>query len=224
MIPKIIHYCWFGSGPKSELIEKCISSWNKYLPDYEIIEWNEDNFDISSNLYVKQAYEAKKWAFVSDYVRLFALYTCGGVYLDTDVEILKPFDSAFLQNRAFTGFEAKDSPVTAVLGAEKGNPIIDALLSYYLDHVFINADGSYNLKTNTNTISEFLIQNGILPNGKLQDVSGFRVYPQIYFVPIIYLVYGMFPQKRHTQFITLMKAGKTSGENQQTCRKSARDT
>ena len=96
MIPKVIHYCWFGGNPKPKLAEKCIKSWKKYCPDYEIIEWNEDNFDISAApLYVRQAYEAKKWAFVTDYVRLEVVYNHGGVYLDTDVELLKSLDSLF---------------------------------------------------------------------------------------------------------------------------------
>ena len=93
MIPKIIHYCWFGRNPKPKLALKCIKSWKKYCPDYEIIEWNEDSFDIeSAPLYVRQAYEAKKWAFVTDYVRLYAMTKFGGIYMDTDVEVIKPLD------------------------------------------------------------------------------------------------------------------------------------
>ena len=106
MIPKIIHYCWFGGKPKPELAEKCIESWKKFCPDYEIVEWNEGNFNINSNLYVKQAYEAKKYAFVTDYVRLYALYTQGGIYMDTDVMVLKPLDE-YLNHEAFSGFESK---------------------------------------------------------------------------------------------------------------------
>ncbi len=122
MIPKIIHYCWFGRGQKSEKIKACIASWKKYLPDYEIVEWNEDNFDLSSNLYVKQAYDSKKWAFVSDYVRLYALYHFGGIYMDTDVEVLKSLDE-FLDAPSFTGFKTKDSPITAVLAQKKKIPL-----------------------------------------------------------------------------------------------------
>ena len=91
-IPKIIHYCWFGKGPKPELAIKCIESWKKYCPDYEIKEWNEDNFDLNYNAYVKEAYENKKWAFVTDVVRLYALVNYGGIYMDTDVEVIKPLD------------------------------------------------------------------------------------------------------------------------------------
>ena len=101
-IPKKIHYCWFGRGQMPELAIKCLASWKKNLPDYEVIEWNEDNFDINSNRYVKEAYESKKYAFVTDYVRLYVLYNHGGIYMDTDVEVLKPLD-VFLVNRAFTG-------------------------------------------------------------------------------------------------------------------------
>ena len=105
MIPKTIHYCWFGGNPLPPLAVKCIKSWKKYCPDYEIIEWSEKNFDVSSApLYVRQAYEAKKWAFVTDYVRLYAMTTCGGVYMDTDVELVKPIDT-YLSHEAFSGFE-----------------------------------------------------------------------------------------------------------------------
>ena len=97
MIPKKIHYCWFGRNPKPKLAQKCMQSWHKYCNDYEIVEWNEDSFDLeAAPLYVKQAYEAKKWAFVTDYVRLYALYYHGGIYMDTDVEVLKSFDPFLL--------------------------------------------------------------------------------------------------------------------------------
>ena len=182
MIPKIIHYCWFGGNKKSKLIEDCIFSWKKHLPDYRIVEWNETSFDLNSNSYVRQAYEAKKWAFVSDYVRLFALYHYGGIYLDTDVEVLKSLDE-FLMAPAFTGFESKDSPITAVLGAEKGNSIIEKLLEEYTNRQFILADGSYDLTTNTTVITRQLLGMGILPNGKTQKLENIYLYPQIYFCP-----------------------------------------
>ena len=104
MIPKIIHYCWFGGGDKPELAVKCIESWKKYLSDYEIKEWNEENFDITQNQYVREAYENRKFAFVTDYVRLYAIYTEGGVYMDTDVEVIGSYD-LFLHHHAFSGFE-----------------------------------------------------------------------------------------------------------------------
>ena len=129
MIPKIIHYCWFGRNPKPELAVKCIKSWKKRCPDYEIIEWNEDNFDISScPLYVRQAYEAKKWAFVSDYVRLKVVYDEGGVYLDTDVELKKGLD-ALLAYDAYFGFEDGTHVNTGLgFGAVKGAPILKEMM------------------------------------------------------------------------------------------------
>ena len=119
-IPKIIHYCWFGKNEKSDLAKKCIDSWKKKCPDYQIIEWNEENFDITTNEYVYEAYMNKKWAFVSDFVRIFALYNNGGIYLDTDVEILKNMDE-FLCNTTFFGFETIDKVSTGIIGAQKGN-------------------------------------------------------------------------------------------------------
>lgn len=182
MIPKVIHYCWFGFSEKSGLITDCINSWKKNLPDYEIVEWNETNFDINSNEYVRQAYAAKKWAFVSDYVRLYALYNYGGIYFDTDVEVLKNFD-VFLKNDAFNGFETNDSLVTAVMGSMKGHPIFKEFLSHYEELNFINGNGEMNLTTNTHTISDYLLANGIKTNGKEQQIKGFKVYPAIYFSP-----------------------------------------
>ncbi len=182
MIPKRIHYCWFGRNPKSGLILDCIASWEKYLPDYEVVEWNEDNFDVNVIKYTQQAYEAKKWAFVSDYVRLYALYTHGGVYFDTDVEVLKPLD-AFLDNEAFTGFESNDSPITAVIGAAPGNALIAQFLKYYEGRDFVKNDGSYDLTTNTSIITDILRNKGIQLNGKTQRIDSLTIYPQIYFCP-----------------------------------------
>lgn len=144
-IPKVIHYCWFGHGEMPRLAQKCIDSWKKKCPDYEIICWNEDNFDLTQNEYMRQAYEAKKWAFVSDYARLKILYDHGGIYLDTDVELLKPLD-ALLQNKGYMGFDEKGIVATGLgFGAEKGNPIIEAFLKDYDDISFVLPDGSFDL-------------------------------------------------------------------------------
>ena len=113
-IPKVIHYVWMGKGTKSEFMLRCIDSWKKYLPDYEIVEWNEERFDVRSNPYTEEAYNCKKWAFVSDYVRLYALYTEGGVYMDTDVEVIKPLDR-FLEHPAFSGFESRTDIPTGII-------------------------------------------------------------------------------------------------------------
>ena len=117
-IPKIIHYVWVGGKEKSELAKKCIESWRKYCPDYQIIEWNENNFDMNQNLYLKQAYQAKKFAFVSDYIRLKVLEKFGGIYLDTDIEIAKSLDE-FLSHKGVVGFENQVWIATAVIMAEK---------------------------------------------------------------------------------------------------------
>ncbi|QDQ01314.1 glycosyl transferase [Lysinibacillus fusiformis] len=150
MIPKKIHYCWFGGNPYPPLVEKCINSWKKNMPDYELVEWNESTFDIESNAFVKEAFEAKKYAFVSDYVRLFALYNLGGIYMDTDVEVIKPL-TPFLHLQAFTGREGGNTCVTGTMGSVKGHLWIKALLDYYNDRSFLSDDG---MNTNTKIITE----------------------------------------------------------------------
>ena len=182
MIPKIIHYCWFGRGTKNQKIQDYIAGWHKLMPEYQIIEWNEDNFDIHSTLWTEQAYEAKKWAFVSDYVRLYALYTCGGLYFDTDVEVLRQLDE-FLDNKVFTGFESKDSPITAVMGAESGNPIIGELLAFYRDRPFVKEAGGFETLPNTYIITDYFEKLGVIKNGKEQVCHGLHIYPQICFCP-----------------------------------------
>ena len=182
MIPKVIHYCWFGRGEKSKLIKKCMESWKKYCPDYEIVEWNEDNFDISSNIFVKQAYEAKKWAFVSDYVRLFVLYNYGGVYLDTDVEIVKPIDM-FLKHEAFSGFENPESVPTGIIASEKGQTIIKLWFDWYKNREFI-VNGKMLHEPNVKFMTETLLNKGLVLNNTYQEIEGFAMYPQTYFCPI----------------------------------------
>ena len=185
-ISKKIHYCWFGKNKKSKLIECCIDSWKKNLHDYEIVEWNEDNFNINCNRYVKEAYAAKKWAFVSDYVRLYALYTEGGVYLDTDVEVFKSFDR-FLTHGFFSGFEKYFdtlSPITAVMGTEKGSTLLQRLLNEYENISFINKDGTCNTKTNTKRLSEFFIfEYGIDAERDEYQIlrDNIHIYPSNYF-------------------------------------------
>lgn len=180
-IPKKIHYCWFGGAPFPELIEQCMESWQKYCPDYEIIRWDESSFDISAIPFVSEAYAAKKWAFVSDYVRLYALYHHGGIYLDTDVELYKPIDR-FLHEDAFTGFETNDSPVTAIMGCKQHHPLFGELLEYYDRHSFY-VDGKMDLTPNTAVISSILVSKGIRLNGRKQTVSGCTVYPSAVLCP-----------------------------------------
>ena len=130
-VPKIIHYCWFGGNPKPKLAEKCIKSWKKFCPDYKIIEWNEENFDVSAAPeYVRQAYGVKRWAFVTDYVRLKALTEMGGIYMDTDVELVKPL-TPFLAHDAFAGFESDASVQTGLLACCPGFPLFQEFLQHY---------------------------------------------------------------------------------------------
>jgi mannosyltransferase OCH1-like enzyme len=182
IIPKTIHYCWFGKGPKPELALKCIESWKVNCPDYQVIEWNEYNFDISSNMYVKQAYDVGKYAFVSDFVRLYIIYTHGGIYMDTDVAVLKSIDR-FLEHKAFIGFESHNKINTGIVGAEKHLPMIGELLFYYNDKTFLLKDGVYNITTNVEIISEMLSRRGLVLNGAFQELSDLTVYPQIFFCP-----------------------------------------
>lgn len=183
-IPRTIHYCWFGGAPKNELIQKCMASWKKYCPDFEIIEWNEKNFDLSMCSYVQEAYDARKWAFVSDYVRIWALNKFGGVYLDTDVEIKAPLD-CFLQHDAFTGFEKADSPFTAVFGCKKAHPLTEAILLSYENRHFKLEEGSFDLQTNTESVSNLLVERyGVRLDNSMQYTSdGLVIYPNDYFCP-----------------------------------------
>lgn len=151
MIPKIIHYCWFGKNKKSVLIEECINSWKVNLPDYEIIEWNEENFDVEINIFVKEAYDNKKWAFVSDYVRAYALYNVGGIYLDTDVEVRRNLD-VFLSHGAFSGFEEPGLAFTALWGSEKGHNWPKKVMNYY------NELRTFDKRVNTSIISDLLVK------------------------------------------------------------------
>lgn len=184
MIPKIIHYCWFGGKEKPELVKKCIASWKKYCSDYEIREWNEESFDIfSAPRYVQEAYQEKKWAFITDYVRLWAMYNFGGVYMDTDVEVVKSLD-AFMGNSGFTGFEDDEYMVTGIMAAEKGLPLMHQLLTYYDNRKFILDDGALDMTTNTVSITRTLMQLGFQPNGRIQEIEGFTIYPRDYFCPL----------------------------------------
>ena len=186
MIPKIIHYCWFGGNPKPPLAVKCIQSWKKHCPDYEIREWNEENFDLSgAPLYVRQAYAAGRWAFVTDYVRLKALTEQGGVYLDTDVELLKPLDP-FLHNRAFAGFEAVDRVQTGLLACEKDFPLFSAFLRHYDTAVFLRPDGTADTTTNVEVLTELCRQRGLRTDDTFQVVEGLAIYPREVFCPVDY--------------------------------------
>lgn len=155
MIPKKIHYCWFGDKDLPEDVRKYIDTWKKYCPDYEIIEWNEKNFDITQNQYCKEAYESKKWAFVSDYARLKVLHDYGGIYMDTDVEVVKPLDD-LLQYNWFSGFESEERIPTGTIGACWNSIVIKMLLDYYNNRHFIKNDGGFDLTTNVEVMTKLL--------------------------------------------------------------------
>ena len=183
-IPKIIHYCWFGGKPKPELAQKCLKSWKKHCPDYEILEWNEDNFDVSTApLYVRQAYEQKRWAFVSDYVRLRALTEMGGVYMDTDVEVIRSLDP-FLRHKAFAGFEHPERVQTGLLACEKGFPLFRDFMAYYDTASFLREDGTPNVTTNVAILTRLCLERGMVCNDSFQVVDDLAIYPREVFCPV----------------------------------------
>ncbi len=184
MIPKIIHYCWFGSGEMPELAQTCIASWHNYMPDWEYKLWNEDNFDINQIAYTRESYAAKKFAFVSDYVRLWALCNEGGVYLDTDVEVFKPFDD-LLSYGAFAGFEgSKRVPIgTCVMASEANGIWVKEMFDAYQNRSFIDSDGSFDMTTNVQFMTAIMSRNGFVQDGREQDYKDLHVFPVDYFSP-----------------------------------------
>lgn len=179
MIPKIIHYCWFGRNPKPKLAERCIASWKRYCPDYEIVEWNEDNFDVNMNGYTRMCYEQKKYAFLSDYARLVVVAKHGGVYFDTDVEVVKPFD-AMLQRSAFFGFEDAKHVNTGIgFGGEANNRLICAMLAEY--ETLLSGEKGVIGCPLLNT--QALVKHGLILNGEKQQLDQAVVYPVEWFNP-----------------------------------------
>lgn len=191
-IPKIIHYCWFGRNPLPEKAIKCIESWKKYLPDYEIKEWNEDNFDISSIPYTAQAYAAKKYAFVSDYARFWILYNYGGLYFDTDVEVIRSIDD-IIGRGPFMGCEkpyvegATPNSLGVApglgLGVNPGLGLIKEILEEYEKFSFIKTDGSLNLTTIVEYTTDILCKHGLKNSPNIQFIAGCYIYPNDYFSP-----------------------------------------
>ena len=188
MIPKIIHYCWFGRNLLPESALKCIASWKKYFPDYEIKEWNEDNFDVNCIPYTAQAYEAKKYAFVSDYARFKILYEHGGLYFDTDVEVIRPMND-IIQCGAFMGIEKSLATTKGQgwigvnaglgLGAPSGLPIYKKVLDFYDRRSFL--EESATVVTN---VTQLLILEGLSNENEMQHVAGVNIYPAEYFCPM----------------------------------------
>lgn len=182
MIPKIIHYCWFGYNPKPKYVKKSIKSWKKKCIGYEFIEWNETNYDISSApLFVKQAYDSKKWAFVTDYVRLWAVYHHGGLYFDTDMKLLKSPD-ALLKDHAFFAMEESGRIATGLgFGAEKGFPLITELMHTYETISFIRPDGSLDMVPCGARDTEIFRHHGLKNVDKIQSINHCVIYPPEYF-------------------------------------------
>ena len=182
MIPKKLHYCWFGRGQKPKLAEKCIKSWQKFCPDYQIIEWNEDNFDVYAHPYTKYCYENKKWAYLSDYVRLKVVCENGGIYFDTDVEVIKSFDE-LLNYEAFYGFENDSNVATGLgFGAVSQHETVKAMLAQYYA-LEKDSDGNYILTGCPKLNTQALLPMGIELNGKYQMVNGAAFLPVEYLNP-----------------------------------------
>lgn len=187
MIPKKIHYCWFGRGEMPKLVKKCIASWNKYCPDYEIIEWNEENFDVNSFDYCAEAYAEGKYAFVSDVARAKALYDYGGIYLDTDVTVLKTFDG-ILDNSVVLGFEEGNYIATSFMAAEPNHKLFKEFVSHYTNKHFKNCDGTYNAGTNVLQLTKMLTDRGLVRNNQYQTLSdSITIFPKDFFSPYDYI-------------------------------------
>jgi len=184
MIPKKIHYCWFGRGEMPQLAIDCIASWHSFMPDWEYKPWNEENFDVNSNSYTKEAYMAGKYAFVSDYVRLYALEKEGGVYMDVDFEVYKPFDD-LLNHHAFAGIEgSKHQPVMmGVCASEPHGQWVTEMLEAYNNRHFLKPDGTPDLTTNVLFITGIIAANGFRQDGTEQDYKDLHIFPVDYFSP-----------------------------------------
>ena len=186
MIPKTIHYCWFGRGEKPKLVQKCIASWKKHLPDYVLVEWNEDNFDVQQNTFVRQAYAHRNFAFVSDYARAKALTEQGGIYLDTDVEVLRNFDDV-LDHSFFAGFEEKNFVGTCVMGAEKDCALLREYMAHYDGCAYEQPDGTLYSDTNVLLLTRLFEQRGFALDNTYQEKDGVAVYPREWFSPYDYI-------------------------------------
>lgn len=180
MIPKTIHYCWFGRNKKPKLVRECIESWKQFCPDYQIIEWNEDNFDVNLNGYTKMCHEQHRWAYLSDYVRLYVVAKCGGIYFDTDVEALRSFDE-FLPLKAFFGFEIDSAIATGLgFGSEEEHPLIVQMLKEY-DRLL---DGEHGVEVCTKLNTDAVRKSGFQIDGSYQEKDGVVLLPAEYLNPM----------------------------------------
>ena len=191
MIPKNIIYCWFGGNEKPQKVKECIESWRKYMPDWNYIELNENTFDINYNQFSRQAYDLKKWAFVSDIARLWGLYEYGGIYMDTDVTVYKPLDE-FLKHKVFTGFQEIYYPVTATMGAEQYNELIREMLDIYRDKEFKLMPSLDLYENNTRLLSDVISQYIDRNKDEFQECDKIAVYPSSTFCNGEYTKHNMF--------------------------------
>lgn len=197
-IPKKIHYCWFGDSPLGEKELTCINSWKTFFPDYEIVRWDETNFNMFSNKYVQEAYQQKKWAFVSDYARFHILNECGGIYFDTDVEVISDM-SDIVASGPFFGCEEDGNglnfsvvkegqfsiTVAAGLGmaAVPNMPFYRKVLESYANDVFVFEDGTLNQQSVVIRVTKLLIKEGLKNQSGIQEICGITIYPSEYFNP-----------------------------------------
>lgn len=183
MIPKIIHYCWFGGKELPKEVQKCINSWKKFCPDYKIIRWDESNYDVYKNPYTRYCFENKKWAFLSDYARLDIVYSHGGIYLDTDVEIIKSWDP-LLKNECFLGMEQPGCINTGLgFGAKKGNNYIKENKEYYEITPFLKKNNKWIKTTCVKITSKLLVNEGLTAENKTQTIKNIVIYPTNFFCP-----------------------------------------
>lgn len=183
MIPKIIHYCWFGSEEIPSKLQKCIASWKQIMPEYQLVRWDEKSFDVNSLPWTKEAYEQRKFAFVSDYVRLFALNKTGGIYLDTDVLVKKCFDP-LLCYHGFMGFENDTVLSSAIMGFEAGHPILGEFLAHYENKHFVTQDGDLEDTPNVQMMTAILRKHGLIIEDRSQLIKNIHIFPREYFCPL----------------------------------------
>lgn len=181
-IPHIIHYCWFGNNPKPKLILKCIDSWKKFHPDWEIREWNENNYDVTKNDYIKEAYAQKKWAFVCDFARFDILNEYGGVFLDTDVEFLRSIPNEFLNHEAFAGFETQNTVNPGLIFASiQEHPILKSIIEDYSHKKFGELIDGKRIENIVDIVTKVLLDHGLTPDNSFQIVDGIAIYPNSIF-------------------------------------------
>ena len=217
MIPKTIHYVWMGGEAKPMVVKKCLASWRKHLKGYEITEWNEGNVDIGCNRYLAEAYGARKWAFVSDYVRLKAVYDHGGIYLDSDCYVMKSLDT-FLRHPFFTGFENEHFPFSAVFGAESKSPVVGRFLEYYENRSFLLPDGNQDHTPNTISVSKILCDEfGCARNGRYQEIGReIVIYPEGVLCRytsqsvVVHLMGGSWEEQLKQRFLFRMLGGRAN--------------